>query len=153
MPEVKFTEKELEDYLSSKKLDEYFHMDFIARQVKTDSGPLDILAYQPHIKTWFIIELKAGPITKDAFVQADRYYQYFKSKYRHKNRKFVKILVGDCLDKSLIYNVYKYHPLTAQEAFDGMTLYSLYGWDFEYGIEFNYFSKSQGEVERSRNGY
>ena len=81
MAKIEFTEKELEDYLceGGRKGNLYKHLGllFIARQVRTSVGTIDILSYHPISKTYFIIELKKDNLNSDAFFQVEKYRVHF----------------------------------------------------------------------------
>lgn len=164
MPEVNFTEKELEDYLCSNgNLKKHLGLRLLRRQYATPAGIIDILAYDPKQKLFVIIELKKDTLDYNAFFQIDRYYHYFEYLannvyYRpiyidnekgdvvdeiSRQPKIAKLLIGRNLSTLLNFSVYSYKS----HLFLDKTNYTCFDYDFDRGIAFNYASTEQRKVE------
>lgn len=147
MAEINFTEKELEDFLcSDNQLEKRFNLKFIARQVNTLFGIIDILAYSKLEKCFYIIELKKDYLDYKAFFQADRYLKYFTHKYRD-NKKFKVLLIGQNLRDELHYIVENFGNNSDSDKY----MYSLFALDFNTGVDFDYHDKRQREISEKLN--
>lgn len=155
MPNIQFSEKELEDYLCAddgQALWEHFDLRFVARQVKTSLGIIDILAYCKFSKTWVIVELKLDKLDYKAFFQAQRYKHFCEMEWpgRKEQRKFVTLLVGSNLSEELFYSVRYFNRADYQQErrpLYGQNFYRLFAWNFEDGISFEYQNAEQTKIE------
>jgi hypothetical protein len=164
MPNVQITERELEDWLcKDKNLEKRLGLRFVARQVNTDVGRVDILGYRKSLNRFCIVELKVGPIDADAYFQAKRYHHFFSNMksetayarqkypdcddYNHKKayREFDVLLVGASLDKKLDYSV-KYWKANNYSEYCQEYGYRLFSIDFDEGLSLTYSSISQQAI-------
>lgn len=99
-------ERRLENYLcSDNNLMGWLKLKFIARQVRTPVGIIDILAYDEDEKAWVIIELKSTSLDSSAYFQLKKYLHYFRGERGKNGRKFIGLLVGPYLSKKISYAV------------------------------------------------
>lgn len=145
MPEIQFSERELEDFLSKDgNLEKYLGIKFISRQVKTPVGIIDIIGVHRTTFDWFIIELKKDKITPDAYFQIDRYYKYF---HHTKKKYFHRLLIGNGLDSTLNYSVSCYWR--DLESYDPMErYYTVFGIDFDKPLSFAYGATGQMKIQK-----
>jgi|AKVG01.1.fsa_nt_gi hypothetical protein len=142
MPKIVFTEQELEDYLcSDDNLQRHLGLRFVGRQVRTQAGIIDILAYTKTQERFVIIELKTGLLDSKAFFQLERYVHCFEFT---KGREPFRLLVGSELSEDLHYSVHLYRKRFC----DRFTSYALYGFDFDTPISFCYYNINQQKIER-----
>lgn len=146
--EIVFQEKELEDFLCRDgNLEEYLGLRFVARQVKTPNGIVDILAYNPDTKSFVIIELKRDQIDLAALVQITRYRHYFQSqrqpKHGMRGRNFQCLLIGKSLHSDLNFIVEYWES----EHDYGRIFYRLYGIKFDQPLSFCWHSLNQRAIE------
>lgn len=138
------TEKDIEDLLSyPHSLEAYFGLRYINRQVKIWKFFIDILAYSPDEKCFYIIELKKGEITAKALAQAIRYQRLLNIKYKGKH-KFKILLVGENLHEELHYCVTNYEAGINNSEYN----YSLYAFEIMSGISFSYYNKEQKHIQK-----
>lgn len=168
MPEINFSEKELEDFLcKGKNLEKYLGLKFVGRQINTAVGIVDILACSPFKskifrwhneekvlgRQWYIIELKKGKIDPAAYFQVWRYKHYFDRVYNSGGsygcvRDFIPLLIGSNLDESLNYNVSHFRSSPKYETCQPTgTYYTCFDYSFDRGITFTYCSASQEKIE------
>lgn len=141
-------ERDIEDFLCSEDyLKVYLNLKYIDHQVKIDKFFIDILAYNKIEKCFYIIELKKDELNARAFIQALKYLKLMDIRYNHKH-KFKMLLIGRNLNEELYYNVQTYNM------FDDNNypfLYTLYDYNFEEGISFNYINIEQKKIQDELN--
>jgi hypothetical protein len=148
MPQVTFTEKELEDYIAENCY-ELLGLKFIARQVKTPAGIIDILASCPISRVYCVIELKVDKLDPSSFVQVHKYTNYLNStKSKSGKRSFIPVLIGANLDCALEKSVQRYTKDKLLTDFHKhITYYTLFGYSFDEAIEFNYYNIDQNRYQ------
>lgn len=172
MPEINFSEKELEDFLSCKRnLKKHLGLRFLARQYRTPVGVVDMIAYNNKTKRFVIIELKKDTLDTSSYFQIERYRHFFVKKAdnlwnkkcdrRYSLQKkgvdlFLKVptryhnfdclLVGKSLSKELDYVVEKWEASSYRSDYSRVW-YTCFAYSFEKAISFAYHSVSQKEVE------
>jgi len=152
--QITFSERELEDFLcTGKNLEKYLGLKFIARQVNiAPAGIIDILAYHENSDIWVIIELKKDLLDLSALVQGLSYLRFYQSTKKYitdyksfqRSRKFCLLLIGNHLDTPL-HKVVK--NFSDNEFSDNEIMYSLFNINFEEGISFKFYNKSQSDYE------
>jgi len=170
MPTVQFTEKELEDYLSTNQnLKKNLGLRFLVRQYRTPVGIVDIVAYNVITKRFVIIELKKGEIDYNAYFQMERYRHYFERKsmfmfedldmrrfYRRRDgnlflrenfvkREFDCLLVGSSLSQQLDYTLQHWEKDCELNS-EYRMWYTCFDYSFDKALQFNYFSVSQDKI-------
>lgn len=140
---INFDEKDIEDFLCTEDhLEKYLGLKYVNRQVNIDKFFIDILAYSPREKCFYIIELKKDELNAKAFVQALKYHKLMSYAYKHKH-KFKVLLIGKNLNEDLHYltTLFDYPPNKRD------FLYILYSYTFENGIAFNTYNIAQAEIQ------
>ena len=150
MPQMTFSERELEDFLANEKnLLKYLGLRYIARQVKTKAGIIDILAYSKYSKSFVIIELKKDALEFSAYEQVHRYQHAlnvaYNTDYKKKYKKFTKLIVGMSLHPHLYYLVKHYESDCDYNQTD--TYYALFGVSFDSPLSFTWYNPAQSEIE------
>lgn len=161
--QIQFSEKELEDFLcQDNNLKKYLGLRFVARQVKIEPiGIIDILAFDWDSKSWVIIELKKDLLDSFALMQGLSYLNYYKyiSNYKdyfttfncnHNFRQFKLLLIGQNLDSNLFKNT-RHFQGNFDENWD--IYYKLFGLQFDSGINFDFYSQDQDDIEGSLGVY
>ena len=152
--QITFSERELEDFLcTGKNLEKYLGLKFIARQVNiAPAGIIDILAYHCPTDTWIIIELKKDVLDLAALGQGLSYLNFYQETKKHvtdyssfqRSRKFTLLLIGNHLEPSL-HKIVK--NFSNNDPSDGDLMYCLFNIDFESGVSFKFYNKSQSCYE------
>ncbi len=146
MVKLKISESDLEDSIS-KNCEKLLGLKFIARQIKTPAGIIDILAYDKSSKAYCVIELKNCCLDQKALPQVLRYSNYLNSeKSKGGKRMFISLLIGDDLGDNLIKSVFHFDGVLSESSY-GKVYYTLYDLDVLNGINFSYFDKRQKEYE------
>lgn len=162
MPDISFTEKELEDFLcSNNNLRRHLGLRLITRQYRTPVGVVDLIAYNNNTKRFVVVELKKGALDSNAYLQLERYRHYFTKKaysdYEKKNppltalscpREFDCLLIGNTLAENLNY-VVNYWDDGCSLSDYSRVWYRCFDYSLERAICFDYYSPEQREVEYS----
>lgn len=147
--QINASEKTIEDILCD-NMDKFLNIKFVTRQFKTDSGIIDIIARDEQNKNiYYIIELKKGEIDTHAYAQVHRYCLFMNSCFNKGKRIFIPLLIGDDLADEIIKNVYYFDNSYLTSSSIAKTFYSLYSFDIEEGIQFNYYNKEQLSYENN----
>lgn len=146
MVEINFSEKELEDLLSSRaSLSKYLGLRYVSRQARLGVGVIDILAYEECSNMYVIIELKKDYLDFDAYEQVVRYQRFLSAKYP--NRLFASLIIGKGLSPSLNYLVKNYDPRI--DCIDQSCVnYSLFGIKLNDPISFYWYSQQQMDIQK-----
>lgn len=100
---LEYLEKDIEDLLEI-DCEHYLGLKFIARQLRTPVGIIDVIARCPNRnrKLYYVIEIKNGPINSAAYVQAVRYANWLNSELsKDGKRLFVPLLIGSTLSEEI----------------------------------------------------
>lgn len=144
MTDISFTENCIEEHLCN-KLSEYMDLKVISRQVNCPAGVVDILAYNREYDIYYIIELKRGIVCPFAYVQVNRYAEWFNHNYsKNGKRVFVPLLIGTNLHKDLIKAV-KFCNLSPYDI--GSTVYRVFDITIDNGFTMNLINSAQEKYE------
>lgn len=137
MPEIRFSEKELEDFLcQGDNLERYLGIRFVARQVKIANSYIDILGYSEVHRRFVIIELKKQDLHCKAFFQVCKYAQLYQKK---SYRTFARLLIGQNLHEDLFYSVEQWSGFETTGDCRPV-YYALFGVKFDEPLKFNYYN-------------
>ena len=149
MPQIQFTERELEDYLfNDNALHDNLHIRPVARQVRTPNGVIDIVGINTVTNEWYVIELKKDILDASAFFQVEKYWHYMNMT---KPRQFHKLIVGQRLHQDLHHAVSLY-DMVDDTTSHFRTKYALFGMTFDDPISFSWRDTAQVAISKGE-GY
>ncbi len=145
MPEIKFTEEELETYFCE-VADEEFECRIIGRQIRLECGVLDVLMKSRVANLYFVVELKKGCLSDADLAQVSAYTAELRCRFP--SRKFISVLLGQGISaKYLHYALDRFR----NNQFPVLAYYIIFGWDMESGVSFDWFNQDQNDHEKYRN--
>ena len=107
---MKYTEKEIEDYLV-KNINKHFpELKFVAQQFNVDNNYIDLILKDKNTKDYYIVELKRGHINSNAIIQVLTYKKLMEINFsKNGKRRFIPLLIGLHLEESPhIYKLLEY---------------------------------------------
>lgn len=155
MIKIQAEEKDIEDILQD-YCKEMLGLRFIARQIKTPAGIIDIIARCPETKAYYIIELKKDKLDAYAFCQVMRYAYYLNNDEginKQGKRFFVPLLIGARISDELIkcVNLYEHGDVSYDRIY--RPEYTLFNLDPFKGIRFDYHDSRQKKYQDDNNSY
>lgn len=142
---IEATEKDIEDCIAY-DCNGFLGLDFIARQINTPAGIIDVLAKsREQENVYFVIEIKKDCLNAKSLCQVLRYTAYMNNqKSKDGKRLFIPLLIGQNLTDELIKCVHFYDGCV-----DPMNIYYRIFSACPYkGLSFLYYNNIQREYER-----
>lgn len=147
MIKIDCLEKDIEDILESDS-QLFLGLKFVARQVSTPSGVIDVIAYDKINKVYYVVEIKNNCLDSNSFVQVHKYASYMNDrKSKGGGRVFLPLLIGRDLAVNMEKSVIHYDRNNQDRTSLSKTFYTLFSFDPIGGINFSYFNKNQYEYQ------
>lgn len=118
----------------------------LARQMRLDSGIVDVFCYERDTRRFFVVELKSEPLRASHLAQVLSYTCELRAKYPHKN--IMPLLIGPNLQDTHLAN--SVSLLCGDHSGPKICFYCLYKFDALTGINFRWFNSNQEMAEMSR---
>jgi len=148
--ELVYQEKDVEDLLEQDCMG-YIGLDFVARQLRTAVGIVDVIAAHPEIENLkYVIEIKKGALDSSAYTQVLKYTNWLNSEESDGGKiLYLPMLIGTHLTGDLPalcinFDVDEHYTV----AFYNQVTYRLFSFDPKKGVCFAWCSTNQLEHQK-----